>query len=33
MSIQVQQMFASIAPAYDRTNSVLSLGIHHIWRS
>lgn len=32
MSIQVQQMFASIAPAYDRTNSVLSLGIHHIWR-
>ena len=32
MSIQVQQMFASIAPAYDRTNSILSLGIHHIWR-
>ena len=32
MSKQVQQMFASIAPAYDRTNSVLSLGIHHIWR-
>jgi len=32
MSIQVQQMFASIAPAYDRTNSVLSLGIHHLWR-
>lgn len=25
-------MFASIAPAYDRTNSILSLGIHHIWR-
>ena len=32
MSKQVQQMFASIAPAYDRTNSVLSLGIHHLWR-
>ena len=32
MSKQVQQMFASIAPTYDRTNSVLSLGIHHIWR-
>jgi len=32
MSIQVQQMFASIAPAYDRTNSILSLGIHHFWR-
>ena len=32
MSKQVQQMFASIAPAYDRTNSVLSLGIHHVWR-
>ena len=32
MSKQVQQMFASIAPAYDRTNSVLSLGIHHFWR-
>ena len=25
-------MFASIAGRYDITNSVLSLGIHHIWR-
>ena len=32
MSLEVQNMFASIAPAYDRTNSVLSLGIHHLWR-
>lgn len=32
MSKEVQHMFASIAPAYDRTNSVLSLGIHHLWR-
>ena len=26
-------MFASIAGRYDVTNSVLSLGIHHIWRN
>jgi demethylmenaquinone methyltransferase/2-methoxy-6-polyprenyl-1,4-benzoquinol methylase len=32
MSKEVQHMFASIAPSYDRTNSVLSLGIHHLWR-
>lgn len=25
-------MFASIADRYDITNSVLSLGIHHLWR-
>lgn len=25
-------MFASIASRYDLTNSVLSLGIHHVWR-
>lgn len=28
----VQAMFASIAPAYDHTNSVLSMGIHYLWR-
>ncbi len=26
-------MFASIADRYDITNSVLSLGIHHVWRN
>lgn len=26
-------MFASIADRYDITNSVLSLGIHHLWRN
>ena len=25
-------MFASIAPRYDRTNTILSAGIHHLWR-
>lgn len=33
MSEQVRTMFAEIAPSYDRTNSVLSMGIHHLWRS
>jgi demethylmenaquinone methyltransferase / 2-methoxy-6-polyprenyl-1,4-benzoquinol methylase len=33
MSAEVQRMFASIAPNYDRTNAVLSLGVHAIWRS
>ena len=32
MSKEIQHMFASIAPAYDRTNSILSMGIHHLWR-
>ena len=32
MSEQVQRMFADIAPSYDRTNTVLSFGIHHLWR-
>lgn len=32
MSEQVQQMFADIAPSYDRTNTVLSFGVHHAWR-
>jgi demethylmenaquinone methyltransferase/2-methoxy-6-polyprenyl-1,4-benzoquinol methylase len=33
MSEQVQQMFASIAPTYDSTNTVLSMGVHHLWRN
>jgi demethylmenaquinone methyltransferase/2-methoxy-6-polyprenyl-1,4-benzoquinol methylase len=32
MSAEVQKMFASIAPGYDRTNQVLSLGVHRLWR-
>ncbi|MEZ4754887.1 MAG: bifunctional demethylmenaquinone methyltransferase/2-methoxy-6-polyprenyl-1,4-benzoquinol methylase UbiE [Bdellovibrionota bacterium] len=28
----VQSMFDQIAPKYDLTNSVLSMGIHHLWR-
>lgn len=32
MSEEVRSMFASIAGKYDVTNSVLSLGIHHLWR-
>ncbi len=33
MSEKVKQMFADIADDYDRVNSILSLGIHHIWRN
>ena len=29
---KVQDMFGSIARKYDRANTVLSFGIHHIWR-
>lgn len=32
MSEQVRTMFADIAPNYDKTNTVLSFGIHHLWR-
>lgn len=32
MSEQVRAMFADIAANYDRTNTVLSFGIHHLWR-
>ena len=32
MSAEVQKMFASIAPGYDRTNEVLSMGVHRLWR-
>lgn len=29
----VKSMFASVAQNYDRANSVLSMGVHHLWRS
>jgi demethylmenaquinone methyltransferase/2-methoxy-6-polyprenyl-1,4-benzoquinol methylase len=32
MSEEVRDMFAEIAPTYDTTNTVLSFGIHHLWR-
>lgn len=32
MSDQVRAMFTSIAPRYDVANTVLSLGVHHLWR-
>ncbi len=32
MSTQVQAMFSSIAPRYDVTNEILSLGVHRLWR-
>lgn len=32
MSEQVRQMFGSIAGRYDRVNTILSFGIHHLWR-
>lgn len=32
MSEKVKTMFADIADDYDRINSVLSFGIHHLWR-
>ena len=30
---EVRSMFASVARSYDRANQVLSLGMHHRWRS
>ncbi|MBL0175188.1 MAG: ubiquinone/menaquinone biosynthesis methyltransferase [Ignavibacteria bacterium] len=33
MSQQVHDMFAGIAGTYDRANSVLSMGVHHRWRT
>jgi demethylmenaquinone methyltransferase/2-methoxy-6-polyprenyl-1,4-benzoquinol methylase len=33
MSEKVRSMFASIAARYDITNTILSLGTHHLWRS
>jgi demethylmenaquinone methyltransferase/2-methoxy-6-polyprenyl-1,4-benzoquinol methylase len=32
MSEQIKSMFAGLASRYDRTNTVLSLGIHTLWR-
>src|SRR5215470_409327 len=32
MSAQVREMFSLIAPRYDVTNDVLSLGLHRRWR-
>lgn len=31
-SDEVRRMFGTIAPNYDRANSVLSGGMHHLWR-
>ncbi len=33
MSEQIHRMFSAIAPHYDRTNEILSFGIHRRWRS
>lgn len=32
MSKRVDDIFTSVAPRYDVTNSVLSMGIHHLWK-
>lgn len=32
MSLQVHNMFSSIAKSYDKTNDLLSFGIHRLWR-
>lgn len=29
---KIKQMFSQVAEKYDQTNSILSLGIHHIWK-
>lgn len=29
---RIQSMFAKVAPKYDQANTVLSAGIHHLWR-
>jgi demethylmenaquinone methyltransferase/2-methoxy-6-polyprenyl-1,4-benzoquinol methylase len=29
---KIRSMFAQVASKYDRANSVLSMGIHHLWR-
>jgi demethylmenaquinone methyltransferase/2-methoxy-6-polyprenyl-1,4-benzoquinol methylase len=30
---RIRSMFASISSRYDRANTVLSAGVHHLWRS
>jgi demethylmenaquinone methyltransferase/2-methoxy-6-polyprenyl-1,4-benzoquinol methylase len=32
MSEKVRNMFADIADDYDRVNTILSFGVHHVWR-
>ncbi len=32
IGFEVQEMFGSIAAGYDRANTILSFGIHHLWR-
>lgn len=32
MTTEIQQMFTSVAPRYDVTNEVLSMGVHRLWR-
>ncbi|MCE3009208.1 MAG: bifunctional demethylmenaquinone methyltransferase/2-methoxy-6-polyprenyl-1,4-benzoquinol methylase UbiE [Proteobacteria bacterium] len=29
---KIREMFSKVAAKYDRANSVLSMGIHHLWR-
>src|SRR5206468_7145917 len=29
---KIRSMFRDISPAYDRANTILSGGIHHLWR-
>ncbi|HEX7149962.1 MAG TPA: class I SAM-dependent methyltransferase [Thermoanaerobaculia bacterium] len=29
---RIREMFATISPGYDRANTVLSGGVHHLWR-
>ena len=31
-SVEVKDMFGTIAPKYDLTNTVLSFGMHHLWK-
>ena len=29
----IRKMFAEIAPSYDKANTLLSLGMHHLWKN